>query len=52
VGIYEGDYREMLHQPALLGAVFMFITVSAILLINLLIAQLNLASFRRGRLLY
>lgn len=41
VGIYEGDYREMLHQPALLGAVFMFITVSAILLINLLIAQLN-----------
>eukprot|EP00435_Cladocopium_sp_Y103_P062636 s587_g24.t1 len=47
VGIYEGDYREMLHQPALLGAVFMFITVSAILLINLLIAQLNLASFRR-----
>ena len=42
VGIYEGDYREMLHQPALLGAVFMFITVSAILLINLLIAQLSL----------
>lgn len=41
VGIYEGDYREMLHQPALLAAVFMFITVSAILLINLLIAQLN-----------
>lgn len=42
VGIYEGDYREMLHQPALLAAVFMFITVSAILLINLLIAQLKL----------
>ena len=42
VGIYEGDYREMIHQPALLAAVFMFITVSAILLINLLIAQLKL----------
>ncbi|CAJ1380667.1 unnamed protein product [Effrenium voratum] len=41
VGIYEGDYREMLHQPALLAPVFLFITVSAILLINLLIAQLN-----------
>ncbi|CAE7429940.1 cnot9, partial [Symbiodinium sp. CCMP2456] len=41
VGIYEGDYREMMHQPALLAPVLLFITVSAILLINLLIAQLN-----------
>ena len=66
VGIYEGDYREMMHQPALLALdpeisrrvlllmevhklaislqqppqrpVLLFITVSAILLINLLIA--------------
>ncbi|CAE7749906.1 unnamed protein product [Symbiodinium pilosum] len=41
VGIYEGDYRELMHQPALLAPVLLFITVSAILLINLLIAQLN-----------
>jgi len=41
VGLYEGDYRELIHQPALLSPVLLFVTVSAILLINLLIAQLN-----------
>jgi len=41
VGLYEGDYREMMHEPFLLVPVLLFVTVSAILLINLLIAQLN-----------
>lgn len=41
VGLYEGDYREMTDQPWLLIAVFLFVTVSTVLLINLLIAQLN-----------
>jgi len=41
VGLYEGDYREFSDTPVLLGAVFFFVTLSAILLINLLIAQLN-----------
>jgi len=41
VGLYEGDYRELTHQPALLTPVLLFVTVSVILLINLLIAQLN-----------
>jgi hypothetical protein len=41
VGLYEGDYRELQHQPWLLAMVLMFLTLSAILLMNLLIAQLN-----------
>jgi len=41
VGLYEGDYRELNHEPVLTLAVFIFVTASAILLINLLIAQLN-----------
>jgi hypothetical protein len=41
VGLYEGDYRELQHQPWLLTMVLLFLTLSAILLINLLIAQLN-----------
>jgi len=41
VGLYEGDYREFHDVPVLLVAVFFFVTLSAILLINLLIAQLN-----------
>eukprot|EP00930_Biecheleria_cincta_P024881 TRINITY_DN1775_c0_g8_i1.p1 TRINITY_DN1775_c0_g8~~TRINITY_DN1775_c0_g8_i1.p1 ORF type:complete len:622 (-),score=93.81 TRINITY_DN1775_c0_g8_i1:331-2007(-) len=41
VGLYEGDYRELTHQPALLTPVLLFVTVSVILLLNLLIAQLN-----------
>lgn len=41
VGLYEKDYRELSDEPVLLSAVFLFITAAAILLLNLLIAQLN-----------
>ncbi|CAE8735547.1 unnamed protein product, partial [Polarella glacialis] len=41
VGLYEGDYRDMINEPELLSMVLLFTTCSAILLINLLIAQLN-----------
>jgi len=41
VGIYEKDYREIEHESVLLTAVFFFVAVSAILLLNLLIVQLN-----------
>jgi len=41
VGIYEGDFREYFDTPYLLITIFMFTLVAAILLINLLIAQLN-----------
>jgi len=39
--LYEDDYRDLQNDPLLLTAVFSFITASAILLLNLLIAQLN-----------
>lgn len=39
--LYEDDYRDFQHDPILLTAVFAFVTASAILLLNLLIAQLN-----------
>ncbi|CAJ1409518.1 unnamed protein product [Effrenium voratum] len=39
--LYEDDYRDLQNDPVLLTAVFGFITSSAILLLNLLIAQLN-----------
>merc|ERR1719265_832905 len=35
------DYRELQYDPPLLFAVFLFVTASVILLLNLLIAQLN-----------
>jgi hypothetical protein len=35
------DYRDYQYDPALLVAVFIFVTASVILLLNLLIAQLN-----------
>merc|ERR1719171_2801578 len=38
---YEGDYREINDEPMLLGGVFLFVLASAVLLLNLLIAQLN-----------
>jgi len=41
VGLYEGDFREYFDAPYLLAFVFLFVTVSVIILINLLIAQLN-----------
>lgn len=37
------DYRELQYDPALLIIVFIFVTASVILLLNLLIAQLNCA---------
>merc|ERR1719265_2296314 len=41
VMLYEDDYRTILHQPALLILVFLFVTASAVLLLNLLITQLS-----------
>jgi hypothetical protein len=35
------DYRELQYDPPLLFAIFLFVTASVILLLNLLIAQLN-----------
>eukprot|EP00927_Polykrikos_kofoidii_P027811 TRINITY_DN2435_c0_g1_i1.p1 TRINITY_DN2435_c0_g1~~TRINITY_DN2435_c0_g1_i1.p1 ORF type:complete len:1552 (-),score=284.27 TRINITY_DN2435_c0_g1_i1:2242-6897(-) len=39
--VYEDDYRQMIDDPALLAAVVIFILVTAILLLNLLVAQLG-----------
>lgn len=39
--LFEDDFRDLYMDPLLLTAVFGFITASAILLLNLLIAQLN-----------
>ena len=39
--LYEDDYRDLQNDALLLTAVFCFVTASAILLLNLLIAQLN-----------
>jgi len=41
VGLYQGDYRDIQHDPLLLFAIFLFLLFSVILLLNLLIAQLN-----------
>eukprot|EP00927_Polykrikos_kofoidii_P059639 TRINITY_DN54783_c0_g1_i1.p1 TRINITY_DN54783_c0_g1~~TRINITY_DN54783_c0_g1_i1.p1 ORF type:complete len:1244 (-),score=197.29 TRINITY_DN54783_c0_g1_i1:31-3762(-) len=41
LGMYEKDYREVVDEPMLLGAIFVFIMASSILLMNLLIAQLT-----------
>jgi len=41
IRMYEDDFRDLEQEPALLAAVFLFVTLSAILLLNLLIAQLN-----------
>jgi len=38
---YEGDYREIIDEPMLLGCIFVFVLASGILLVNLLIAQIN-----------
>lgn len=40
--LFEDDFRDLHSDPLLLTAVFAFITASAILLLNLLIAQLML----------
>jgi len=41
VGVYEKDYREFYDEEVLMVAVLAFIVASAIILMNLLIAQLN-----------
>merc|ERR1719399_1482393 len=42
IGIYQPDYGQLLAQdPSLLGAIIVFMAVVAILLLNLLIAQLT-----------
>lgn len=41
VGLYQGDYRDMREDPLLLGSVSLFVTISSVLLLNLLVAQLN-----------
>jgi hypothetical protein len=41
VRLFEDDYRNLQHEPALLAAVFLYLTISAIIILNVLIAQLN-----------
>lgn len=41
VRLFEDDFRDMLETPTLLMAVFVFVTASAVVLLNLLIAQIN-----------
>jgi hypothetical protein len=41
VRLYEQDYRNLRHSPALLSTVFILVTATVILLLNLLTAQLN-----------
>jgi len=41
VGLYQGDYRDVYSNHMLVLLIFVFLTFSAVLLMNLLIAQLN-----------
>jgi len=41
VRLYEDDYRNMIDAVPLLCIVFVFVTASAVVLLNLLIAQIN-----------
>jgi len=43
LGFYEGDWRQLQEEPPLLLAIFIFVMCSSVLLLNLLIAQLNLS---------
>lgn len=43
VRLYQGDFRDMESDPLLLAIVLIFVTGSAVLLLNLLVAQLNLS---------
>jgi len=43
VRLYQGDFRDMSANPILLTVVLICTTVSAVLLLNLLVAQLNLS---------
>jgi len=41
VGLYQGDFRDIQTDPQLLSLIYLFVTFSVVLLLNLLIAQLN-----------
>jgi len=41
VGLYQGDFRDIQTDPQLLMLIYLFVTFSVVLLLNLLIAQLN-----------
>mmetsp|Transcript_17686 Transcript_17686/g.50422 ORF Transcript_17686/g.50422 Transcript_17686/m.50422 type:complete len:320 (+) Transcript_17686:3-962(+) len=41
VGLYQGDFRDIQSNTLLLMSVATFVTISVILLLNLLVAQLN-----------
>jgi len=41
VRLYDDDYRSVEDEPALLMAIFAFVTAATVMLLNLLIAQLN-----------
>eukprot|EP00927_Polykrikos_kofoidii_P046597 TRINITY_DN40782_c0_g1_i1.p1 TRINITY_DN40782_c0_g1~~TRINITY_DN40782_c0_g1_i1.p1 ORF type:complete len:1138 (-),score=213.21 TRINITY_DN40782_c0_g1_i1:20-3319(-) len=43
VRLYQGDYRDIQENPMLLATVLLCTTFSAVLLLNLLVAQLNLS---------
>eukprot|EP00929_Paragymnodinium_shiwhaense_P097825 TRINITY_DN5941_c0_g5_i1.p1 TRINITY_DN5941_c0_g5~~TRINITY_DN5941_c0_g5_i1.p1 ORF type:complete len:1087 (-),score=310.40 TRINITY_DN5941_c0_g5_i1:60-3320(-) len=43
VRLYQGDFRDMAENPLLLAAVLLCTTLTAVLLLNLLVAQLNLS---------
>jgi len=43
VRLYQGDFRDMTSDPLLLTTVMVCTTFSAVLLLNLLVAQLNLS---------
>ena len=45
-GDCEDDYRDLMEDPVLLAILFTFLTFSSILLLNLLIAQLNVSYVR------
>lgn len=46
IKLYEDDYRDLMEDPVLLAILFTFLTFSSILLLNLLIAQLNVSYVR------
>mmetsp|Transcript_44654 Transcript_44654/g.103135 ORF Transcript_44654/g.103135 Transcript_44654/m.103135 type:complete len:1322 (+) Transcript_44654:154-4119(+) len=41
VSVHEVDYRDYMNEPVLLSSILLFVVLAAILLLNLLIAQLN-----------
>lgn len=41
--LYQGDFRDMEENPLLLAIVLVYVTLAAVLALNLLVAQLNLS---------